>query len=122
MTIPFGSTNRFEFRTDLPSATGSAAYGGDLAKVSFNHVGRCQDGVGYRGCLTARTHVVNPYQVRTGQDGGGDGCQRGISPAIHRDIHSLIERRQGSTQKSLARDACQQRLSQAAQFLQAREQ
>ncbi len=65
---------------------------------------------------------MNPYHVRTGQNSGCDGCQRGIAPASDWRIYPLIERRQGSAQKSFARGACQERLAQAAQFLKAREQ
>ena len=38
---------------------------------------RGQDGVGYVGRFAGRAHVVNPYQVRTSQDGRGDRSQRG---------------------------------------------
>ena len=70
----------------------------------------------------ARTHVVDPHQVRTGQDGRSDGSQRGILPASNRRIHSLIERRQGSAQKCLTGNTSKQRLSQAAQFFKTRQQ
>ncbi len=66
--------------------------GNSAAFASMSAYGRCQDGIGYGCCLPGRTHVVDPYQVRTGQDGGGDGCQRRISPAPDRHVHSLIER------------------------------
>ena len=41
---------------------------------------RCQHGVGYRCCLPGWAHVVDPHQMRTGQDGRGDRRKRAHFP------------------------------------------
>jgi hypothetical protein len=51
---------------------------------------RCQNGIGYGRRLPGGTYVMNPHQVRTGQYGGGDGCQGRTSPASHRRVDSVI--------------------------------
>src|ERR1700733_2311827 len=83
---------------------------------------RGQDGVGYGGGFSGRAYVVNPYQMGSGQYGGGCGCQRGVSPAPDRHIHAFVERGQGFAQKTFARGACEQGLTKGSQLFQAGEQ